>query len=199
MRIATFPKARHSVARPSFFTSAKCNVAIPVHDALHLDALMQASLTPSVRTIDYRTGPQVECPPASLAGVVLHMDDGRFLLRIGDRPQRSPEEDARLAHVLGCHGLVMLERGAADVRREPLFSNARAVWAHAGRQVSLMDRLKIGMALDEHGPQRICELERRARPGRDLLAAVCALACENLLRLDIESAALGPRTLVFGS
>ncbi|MGY2931871.1 hypothetical protein ACVWZ6_001473 [Bradyrhizobium sp. GM6.1] len=198
MRIATFPKARHSVARPSLFTGPKCLVAVPVHDALHLDALLQASLTPSVRTIDYRTGPQVECPPVSLAGIVLHMDDGRFLLRIGGRPQRSPEEYARLAHVLGRHGLRMLEREAADVRRQPVFSNARAVWAHAGRQVSLMDRLRIGMALDEHGPQPVGELERRACPGRDLLAAVCALACENLLRLDIETAALGPRTLVFG-
>jgi hypothetical protein len=199
MRIATVPRAHHSAARPSLFTGPKCAVAVPVHDALHLDTLLQASLTPSVRTIGYRTGPQVECPPVSLAGVVLHMDDGRFLLRIGERPQRDPGEDARLAHVLACHGLRLLERRAADVQREPVFSNARAVWAHAGRQVSLMDRLRIGMALDEYGPQPIAELERRICPGRDVLAAVCALACENLLRLDIETAALGARTLVFGS
>ncbi|WP_271522215.1 hypothetical protein [Bradyrhizobium sp. CCBAU 53380] len=199
MQTATFPKAR-SVARPSFFTGPKCKVAIPVHDPLHLDALLQASLTPSVRTIGYRTGPKIECPtPVSLAGIVLHLDNGLFLLRIGDRRQRSPEDDARLAHVFACHGLRLLERAAADIRGEPLFSNARAVWTHAGRQVSLMDRLRIGMALDEYGPQPIAELERRICPGRDLLAAVCALACENLLRLDIESAALGSRTLVFSS
>lgn len=199
MRIANFPKTRHSAARPSFFTGPKCAVAIPVHDALLLDALQQASLTPSVRLIDYRTGPQIECPPVSLAGAVLHMDWGLYLLRVGERPQRSPEETARLTHVLDRHGLRLLERDGADVRGEPLFSNARAVWNCAGRHVSLLDRLKIGLALEEHGPQSIAELERRARPACEVLGAVSALACENLLRLDLGTAFLGPRTIVLGS
>jgi hypothetical protein len=198
MRIAHFPKARQSAARPSFFTGPKCSVAIPVKDALLLDALQQASLTPSVRSIGYRTGPQIECPPVSLAGVVLHREDGLFLLRVGERPQRSPDESARLAHVIECHGLRLLERDGPDLRREPVFSNARAVWSHAGRHVSLVDRLKIGLALEENGPQSIAELEKRARPACDLVGAVCALACENLLRLDIGTAYLGPRTVVLG-
>jgi hypothetical protein len=196
MRIATFPDARRSVARPMLFTGPKCRVAIPVHDPLLLDALQQASLAASVRSIDYRTGPQIECPPVSLAGVVLHKEEGRFLLRVGDRPHRSPEHEA---HVIGRHGLRLLERGVADIRSEPLFSNARAVWSHAGRHVSLVDRLKIGMALEENGPQSIAQLEECARPACDIVGAVCALACENLLRLDIACAYLGHRTLVLGS
>lgn len=200
MRIAHFPNARHPAARPSFFTGPKCSVSIPVHDALLLDALQQASLAFSVRSISYRTGPQLECPHVSLAGPILHREDGMFLLRVSEtRPLRGSDESARLAHVIECHGLRLLERDGPDVRREPLFSNARAVWSHAGRPVSLIDRLKIGLALEEDGPQPIAELEERVRPACDLVAALCALACENLLRLNIEDAHLGPRTIVLGS
>lgn len=199
MRIANFPKAHQSPARPSFFTGPKSAVAIPVQDVLLLDALQQASLAPSVKSIGYRSGPNIECPPVSLAGVVLHREDGLFLLRIGERPQRSCEENARLAHVMERHGLRLLERDAADIRKEPLFSNARSVWSHAGRHVSLLDRMKIGLVLEESGPQSIAELEKRARPTCDLVGAVSALACENLLRLDLDTAFLGPRTMVLGS
>lgn len=200
MRIVHFPTARHPVARPLLFTGPKCSVAIPVHDALLLDALQQASLASSVRSIHYRTGPQIECPRLSLAGAVLHREDGVFLLRVSEtRPQRSSDEIARLAHVFQCHGLRLLERDAQDVHREPLFSNARTVWSNAGRHVSLMDRLKIAVALEEDGPQPIFKLEERIRPTSDLVAAVCALACENLLRLDIEDAHLGPQTVVLGA
>ena len=200
MRIAQFPEARHPAARPSLFTGPKCSVAIPVCDPLLLDALQQASLSLCVRSISYRTGPQLECPRVSLEGPVLHREDGIFLLRVSEtRPQRGPDESARLAHAIGRHGLRLLERDRSDVRREPLFSNAREIWSHAGRHVSLVDRLKIGLALEESGPQSIAELEKRARLACDLVGAVCALACENLLRLDIGTASLGPRTFVLGS
>jgi hypothetical protein len=198
MRIVQFPKACHPVARPLLFTSPRCRVAIPVHDPLLRYALEQASLDPSVRGIHYRTGPLVECPAISLAGVVLYREAGAFLLKVCQtRPSRTEEEVARLTHVLKCHGLRLMERDAQDIQREPIFSNARAVWSHARRHVSLTDRLRIALAMEE-GPLSIIELEHRARPGCDVLAAVCALACENLLRLDLQDRRLGPGTSVLG-
>jgi hypothetical protein len=197
MRLVQFPKARNPVARPLLFTSPKCRVAIPVNSPLLRYALEQASLDSSVRQIDYRIGPQIECPPISLAGVVLRREDGSFLLRVHPgRPKRTDDEDARLNFVLERHGLRLLERVAKDICSEPLFSNSRAVWSHAGRHVSLTDRLRIGLAM-EQGPLPIVELDQRARPGCDVVAAVCALACENLLRLNLD-APLGPRTMVLG-
>lgn len=184
-------------ARPSLFTSPKCRAAIPVPAGLLRHALEQASLDPSVRQIEYRSGPEVECPPISLAGVVLRREDGPYLLRIhSTRPKLGEEELGRLNFVLARHGLRLLERDASDLYREPLFSNVRAIWSHASRHVSLMDRLKISVALED-GPQTILELETRARL-TDVVASVCALACENLLRLDIYGEVLGPRTLVLG-
>jgi len=187
------------LARPLLFTSPKCRVAIPVDDVLLRYALQQASLDSSVREISYRSGPQLECPAISLAGVVLRSDSGTFLLSVHEtRLDRSEEEIARLAYVFDRYGLRLLERDARDIRREPVFSNARAIWSHAGRDVSLTDRLRIGVAL-EYGPLSIFELEHLAQPSCDIVDAVCALACEDLLRLNIQDAPLSARTFVLGS
>jgi hypothetical protein len=182
----------------SFFASAKCEMAIPVQDSLLLHALRQAAIDPKVRTIHYRTGPEIECPRVSLEGVVLDRVDGSFLLRVHEtRPERSADEAAGLAYALKRHGLRLLERDASDVRREPLFSNSRLVWSYARYHVSITDRLRIALALEDGGPQSVLELEERARPNCDILAAVCALACEDLLCIDTCLEPLGLRTVVF--
>lgn len=100
--------------------------------------------------------------------------------------------------MLEASGLRLLERDALDIRREPLFSNTRTVWSHERHHVSVDDRLKIGSALAEDGPQSILELEHRARPSNDILATLCALACEGLVELSIFEAPLGRRTIVRG-
>jgi hypothetical protein len=189
---------RHCAVPPFTFISPKCEVAIPVREALLRYALQQASLDPLVRTIRYRKALDIECPKVSLTGVVLNRVDGKnFLLKVCEtRPKRSEEELARLTYALGRYGLHLLERESPDVKREPLFSNARQVWWRERYDVPLIDRIKIGAALDEDGPQPIFELKKRARPSCDILAAVCALACEDLVKLNIDDIRLGPRTMV---
>jgi hypothetical protein len=190
---------RHRVTTPSFFVTCKSDVAIPIHHPLVRYALQQAALEPSVRAINYQTGPDIECPRVSLHGVVLDRVDGRFLLRVYEtRPERSEDELARLTYAVERHGLRLLERDAPDIQREPLFSNARTVWSQVRYYVSLPNRLRISLALEDGGPQSLIELEERARPDCDILAAVCVLACENLVRLNIDTAPLGPRTIVLG-
>jgi hypothetical protein len=180
----------------SIFASPKCPVGIPVNDVLVRHALEQASLESAVREILYRVGPRIECPAMALAGVVLRRRDGEFLLCVHEvRDERGEEESARLKFVLQRHGLQLLERDAEDIFREPLFSNVRIVWSYAGGCVSLKDRLRLSLAL-EKGPQRIIDLESRASPDCDLFAAVCVLACENLVRLTLQDAPLGPQTIV---
>ncbi|MCP3404450.1 hypothetical protein [Bradyrhizobium sp. CCGB01] len=187
----------HVRAAPAFFTSPKCKVAIPIHHTLVRDALAQASLDPSVRAIGYRQTPDLHDRQERLNGIVLNRMDGDFLLAVCEtRPQRSDWELAHLSGVLESNGLRLFERDALDIRREPLFSNARAVWSHERYHVCVIDRLKIAAALAEDGPQSILELEERARPSNDILAAVCALACEDLVQLSICDMPLGPRTIV---
>jgi hypothetical protein len=187
----------HRVTAPSFFVSCKCETAIPIQQPLLRYALQQAALEPSVRAIRYRTGPDIECPHVSLHGVVLDRLDDRFLLRVYEnRPQRSKDELTRLSYALECHGLRLLERDASEIRREPLFSNARVVWEYARYNVSLTDRLRIAIALEDGEPQSLVELEERARPTCDVLAAVCALACEDQVSIKIRHDPLGPHTMV---
>ncbi|WP_370108051.1 hypothetical protein [Bradyrhizobium yuanmingense] len=132
----------------------------------------------------------------SLAGFVLRTDAGAFLLRAKEvRPEYSEEEDARLKFVLRSYGLQLLERDARDILREPTYSNARIVWANARERVSLTDRLKLSVAL-QAGAQRIVELEDRVHLDCDVVAAVCRLACENLVQLYLHDAPLGPNTVV---
>jgi hypothetical protein len=180
---------------PTFFTAPKCKLAIPVRDALLRDALLQASLTPAVRAIRYRA-PDLHGAEPSLAGVVLDRTDGSFLLAVcPTRPWRSDEELVRLTALLQRESLGLLVRDAVDIARDPLFSNARLAWSYARYRVPLHDRLKIAAALAEGG-RSILEIEEHARPSCDVLAAVCALACENVLELNIGDAPLGPRTVV---
>lgn len=187
---------RNVAITPLLFTSRKCKVAIPCHTLLR-DALQQASLEPAVRAIRYRPAPHGPGVHALLAGVVIKRMDGDFLLRVCELiPQRSVAERVRLAALLEAHGLRLLERDALDIRRDPLFSNARSVWSYERYNVSVQDRLKFAVALAEDGPQSIVELEERARPACDVLAAVCALACENLVELNLHETMLGPRTMV---
>jgi hypothetical protein len=184
----------------SVFVSCKCKIAIPVQDILLRYALQQASLESSVRAIVYRKAVDTQIPEASLSGVVLNCVDGNFLLKVCEkRPERSDDAVVSLTHALESIGMRLLERDAGDIKREPLFSNARAVWSHERYNVSLRDRLKIAAALAEDGPQSIIELEERARPTCDIIAALCALACEDLVELNIHDTYLGPHTIVRGS
>ncbi|GAA0023117.1 hypothetical protein JOE51_004146 [Bradyrhizobium japonicum] len=188
---------RHRTAR-TFFISPKCEMAIAVGDPLMLHALQQAALDRSVRSIHQQAGPEIDCPQVSLAGVVLDRVDGSFLLGVHEtRPERSADEASGLALILKRHGLRLLERDATDIRQEPLFSNARFAWSFVHYHVPITDRLRIALALEDGGPQSVLELEERARPTCDTLAAVCALACQDLVGINISRDPLGPRTIVF--
>jgi len=197
-RSTRIAQLHHRAAAPVLFASPKCRVALPAGDLLLRNALRQASLDPSVRAIRYRTATDSQGPSAQLTGVVLDRLDGNFFLSVCEvLPTRSEEELARLTAALESNGLRLLERDAQDIKREPLFSNACEVWSHERYHVAIIDRLRISAALDE-GPQSILELEERARPTCDILAALCALACANLVELNIVDIPLGSRTVVIG-
>ncbi|MBR0689866.1 hypothetical protein JQ594_28410 [Bradyrhizobium manausense] len=177
------------------FISPKCEVAIPIRNLLLRDVLEQASLDPEVRAIRYRQAPNFGAQVA-LTGVIIDRTDGRFMLAVyASKPRRPPEEFDRLERMLGGIGFRLLELDAHDIKSEPTFSNAREIWSHQRYEVPLRDRLKISAALEE-GPQSILELEDRARPSCDILRALCALACEDLVEISITGMPLGTFSIV---
>lgn len=182
---------------PPLFLGPKCTVAIPLENFLQRDALREASLDPAVCTINYRAAPNPYGAPPTLMGVVLERLDGNFLLDVCRvRPQRSRAASSLLAEQLAAAGLRLLERDAIDMRREPIYSNVQEVWSHEHYPVPINDRLRIGAALCESGPQTVHELRQRARPDCHLVAAICALSCEGLLAVDFREDPLGERTMV---
>lgn len=182
---------------PTLFLGPKCTVAIPLESLLQRDALREASLDPAVCTIHYRAAPNPYGAPPTLMGVVLGRLDGNFLLEVCQvRPHRSSATSALLAEQLAATGLRLLERDAADIRREPIYSNVHEVWSHEHYPVPIVERLRIGAALCESGPQTVHELRQRACPDCHLVAAVCALSCEGLLTVDVREGPLGEQTMV---
>ncbi|WP_298885622.1 hypothetical protein [uncultured Bradyrhizobium sp.] len=192
-------KLLRKAATPPLFFSPKCKVAIPIESLLQRDALWEASLDAQVRAIHYRKAPNPYGTPPALMSVVLRRPDGEFLLSVCQmRQRRSAKQAVEFSEVLAANGLRLLERDAADIWREPVYSTVQAVWSNQRYKVTVCDRLSIGAVLAEYGPQTIVEIEERARPRSNIIAAVCALACEGLVEIDIRGAPLGPRSIVRG-
>jgi hypothetical protein len=181
----------------TFFENSKCRVAVPKHDSLLLDAIEQAILDPSVRSVRHRVVTDELLQRLSPNGIVLSRAEGKFLLVVFEQLQRRTDtEAARLADLLRSNGLSLLERDAVNIQTEPFYSNTREIWSRECYHVPLADRLRFAAALGEHGPLSIVDLEARARPSCDTLSAVSALACASLVRLDLRDTRIGPHTLV---
>lgn len=178
------------------FISAKTTSAIPTRCTLLWDALVQASLDPAVRSIEYVASGRVESTSIDLSAVVLCRDDGRHLLDVVPaRTLRDVEDEGLALIALGELALPTVVLTAADIQREPRFSNCRMVWTYRMHAVGIGMRLRILQALAEDGPLPLSQLLAAIQGDRDPAPAVMAMACSNLVELDLTSGALGPSTL----
>jgi hypothetical protein len=177
------------------FVSAKCRHPVALrHPAVRI-ALVQASLDPAVRAI----GPIGEEAVVGIGrdAVVLTRDDGRVLLDVVPaRPSLGIPDVGPSDESLRRSGLGVWTVSAADLRAEPGRSNADVVWAHAGLAVPVGLRIGLLQVLADDGPMPLGELCRRVRSDRDPVAAVMALACLDLVEIDLFSGPLGPATAV---
>jgi hypothetical protein len=179
------------------FVSMKCGqAAIPVRHPLVRDALMQAALDPAVRAIEYLPAVQVS-KTTKVDAVVLDRDDGRYHLDIVEaRPRQSIAQSLFVAQALLDLGLRPRVRTGEDILREPYCTNARTVWTHVHHAVPVGLRLQVLGALKDEGPMTLAELVGRVRSDRDPAPSVMALACLDLIELNLTSAPLGPATIV---
>ena len=108
------------------FISCKTRSAIPTRCSLVRDALIQATLDPSVRSIEFIASARVGEKQVALNGIVIVRDDGRYLLDVV--PAR-PLRDVGLALLAQDEfGMPCWTLTEADIRREPRFANAHLVW-----------------------------------------------------------------------
>lgn len=184
-------------SRPDLFVSAKTSAAIPARQPALREALIQASLDPQVRTIGYVATAHVASEQVDLGAVVLRRDDGTYVLDVVPaRPIRDLEDEGLALIALADLGLKTLTVTAEDIRRQPRYGNAQAVWAYRMHPVGIEMRMRILTVLQEDGPLRLGCLLQRVRAIRDPAPAVMALACSDLLELDLLSAPLAPTTMV---
>jgi hypothetical protein len=76
--------------RTDLFISAKTTTAIPARHPLVLDALVQTTLDPQVRALEFIPTATVGASPVALKAIVVVRDDGRFHLDVVEaRPVRN--------------------------------------------------------------------------------------------------------------
>ena len=164
--------------RPDLFLSAKTSTAIPARCGLLREALVQASLDPKVRSIEYVASAVVASEPIDLDAIVLRRDDGRFLLDVVPAGRVRGQKDCRsAASAVAELGLTPLTVTAEDIARVEL-------------------RLAILKTLMDEGPMPLGRLLETVRSEHDPAPALMALACADAVELDLESLRLGPMTMV---
>ncbi|MCA1436787.1 hypothetical protein I6F33_27970 [Bradyrhizobium sp. BRP20] len=191
------PKPRR---RSDLFVSAKGPVPIPARHPALREALVQQSLDPRVRSIAHVPTAHVSSAPlepVAIDATVLTRDDGRFYLDVVPARQvRELDDEGLVLIALRELELTPLVVTAEDLVREPLCANCRLVWSHHGRFVPVGLRINILQILRDDGPMELVRLVELVRSDHDPSLAVMALACADLIEIDLMSGPLGPSTLV---
>jgi hypothetical protein len=180
---------------PDSFVSAKTAIPIPSKHPALSEALIQLSLDPRVRSIDYVPTAIVASEQIDLGAIVVQRVDGRFLLDLVQaRPIRDLDGEGLSLIALGKLGLKSWVISAKSLRREPRYSNALFVWLYNGHPVAREQRKRILRALTDKEPIPLGQLERRS--GRDPFPSIMALVCADLVELDLISQPITRTTIV---
>jgi hypothetical protein len=189
--------AAHAHHETQLFISSKTTTAIPTRCSLVRDALIQATLDASVRAIEFTASARVRSETVAIDAIVIVRDDGRWLLDVVPaRPLRDVENEGLALLAADQLGLRTWTLTEADIRREPRFENARLVWGYRMAPVGIEMRMRILTMLRDDGPMSLGFLLQQLRGPRDPGRAVMALACSDLLELDLDMGPLGPATIV---
>jgi hypothetical protein len=181
----------------NIFIAAKTLIAIPVvHDLVRV-ALVQASLDPGVRAIEFISTVAAYGKIVELDAIILRRDAGRQVLDIPEvRPLRHIDDEGLALLASDQLGLTTLTMTAADLRQQPLASNAEAVWACRYTPIRASDRVRALEVLRDDGPMHLGRLSAELRWSTDPVGALLSLACLDLIELDLTSIPLGPETTV---
>lgn len=179
------------------FSGAKVHGIIPVKSASIYDLLIQCSLDPTVTSITHLPSTQFRGSAVSLDAIVVLREGRRIALDLPEsRSPRNIDDDGLVFLTLVDLGIDIVQVGSEGIRREPLYSNARIVWAYRRHAVPFSLRVQILHTLTEDGPLRLLDLLKSIRTPHDASGAVLSLACADVVELDLTEARLGPDTKV---
>ncbi|MDX3968264.1 MAG: hypothetical protein QHD01_16900 [Bradyrhizobium sp.] len=186
-------------AASALFVSFKSARAIPCARPLRRDFMIQSTLDPGVRRIDFHPAVALDDRPIRTDAIVLHRDDGRFVVDFVDaRLPEDPQGEGllQIAFRQECAGIFAIT--APDVGREPRMSAAREVWRHSIIAVNSNDRAQVLDALDREGPVPLRAFDGLVATSRDCEEVVYAMACEGSVDIDLSAGLDDGRAIVSG-
>jgi hypothetical protein len=190
-------RAQQPKPKSHLFCSAKTTTPIPARHPALREALIQASLDREVHSITSTDLTQILPAAPTLDVVILQRDDGRFLLDVIPARGACASIDWPSALVPSANlELRLLLLTADDIRLEPRCANSRLVWSCRNAPIPLGLRMQALQTLLDDGPMTLGELLKSIRGRNDPLPSIMALACANLIYLDLVAKPLGPATKV---
>jgi hypothetical protein len=184
---------------PDIFTSAKTLCAIPARHAALRDALVLSSLDPEVRSIGFAPSAHVASQQVEISAVFVTKDGDDHLYFLDVIPARSVRTSAerKLARAaLDSLGLKPLVVTAEDLRRQPRYANCLEVWSCNGLRVPVGLRVRAMQVLLDDGPMSLARLLSSLTSDRDPTRYVLAMACADLIEIDLLTEKLGPSTML---
>jgi hypothetical protein len=178
------------------FESAKClrPISCDRRGLVH-DFLVQLSLDPDVDGIEFLDRVEVGAQSLRLGAITIETGKHRFLIDFEPtRTARSTDEHLLVQRAIEALGLFTIVVTGAQIKKEPRFSTARAVWSHRRILVPAPMKLALVGVLTD-GPSSLHELCLRVPGPIDPIGAVCALACDGTLDIDLTEG-LRPETIV---
>lgn len=178
------------------FVGPKTGRAIPTRGALRRDFLVQSTLDPCIRRIEYHPAMRSGDEIVQVDALIVDSDFGRHAVDfVDDRPDCDPngEHLMDLAFAEGASGITVVTR--TDIRREPRFSASREVWRHHAVRIGVDDRTQVVLALEREGPVPLRSLRGLTDTDRDIETVVYSMACGAELELDVF-AGLDDRSIV---
>jgi hypothetical protein len=188
-------EAAISTMQPTLFNCAKAPTPIAHVGGLVHDALIQIALDPTIQTIKRLERANSSAPQMN-DEIIIEMKGARFHLDIEvPSRHRTSDEEIELECTLRRNEIFSLRVTGADIMREPSFSNARLVWSARNSLTTRDIQLRALRTLKE-GPMSLEALCTMLTGVPNPIAIILALACRDLVELELFSAPLSPDTLV---
>jgi hypothetical protein len=168
------------------FLSFKTSHAIPTR-RVGRDFLIQATLDPHVRNIDYEPTMAMDGRMVAIDAIFVERTDGQFAVDFMDaRPECDMDGRAlvQLASLRNCARVISVT--ADNIGAEPRASSARMIWSNRSVRVHPRDYAEILEALDDAGTMSLGLLERTVRTRGESFAVFYAMACDGSIEIDLH-------------
>lgn len=180
----------------SSFVSPKTSRVIPIKHEATRDALILSSLDPDVRAIGYLETYRLDGSDVLVETPIVHRIDGNFGLDIVPARNAQGTPRQKFERVMKTMGLPLLAITRDHLDAQPRRANSHLTWKYRCHPVGISMRMQILQALASEGPMLFGELIQYVRVARDPAPAIMALACSNLLEIDLLTAPIGPKSIV---